>query len=182
MVHRPAPPPPLASRAYTVAFDEIAALGVAHGSTASADQVLTARFWNGAIQNYWNEIAQTAVLTLGLSTPDSARLFALLDLTFADAVIAFYDAKYTYVLWRPVTAVREAGSDGNRATAGDPGLRRRALRLRSDRRPAAGSPGREVRGRARPAPDLTSQRDHPPGRLTGQRGASSPHAPTRGRR
>ena len=118
---RPAPPPPLASRAYTVAFDEIAALGVAYGSTASADQVLTARFWNGAIQNYWNEIAQTAVLTLGLSTPDSARLFALLDLTFADAVIAFYDAKYTYVLWRPVTAVREAAADGNRATAGDPG-------------------------------------------------------------
>ena len=48
---------------------------------------------------------------LGLSTAETARLFALLDLTFADAVIAFYDAKYTYTFWRPVTAVRAANAD-----------------------------------------------------------------------
>jgi hypothetical protein len=46
-----------------------------------------------------------------LSTADTARLFALLDLTFADAVIAFYDAKYTYAFWRPVTAVRATIKD-----------------------------------------------------------------------
>jgi hypothetical protein len=118
---RPGPPPPLMSRAYAVALDQVATLGVADGTTATADQALTGRFWNGAIQNYWNEIAQTATVGLGLSTAESARLFALLDLTFADAVIAFYDAKYTYVLWRPVTAVREGASDGNRRTDGDPG-------------------------------------------------------------
>jgi hypothetical protein len=31
-----------------------------------------------------------------------------LNLTFADGVIAFYDAKYTYNFWRPVTAIRAA--------------------------------------------------------------------------
>ena len=36
----------------------------------------------------------------------NARTFAALNLTFADSVIAFYDAKYTYRLWRPVTAIR----------------------------------------------------------------------------
>jgi len=118
---RPDPPPPLTSRAYAVALAQVAALGVANGTTATADQALTGRFWNGAIQNYWNEIAQTAAVGLGLSTAESARLFALLDLTFADAVIAFYDAKYTYLRWRPVTAVREAAADGNRRTDGDPG-------------------------------------------------------------
>src|SRR5262249_43959604 len=117
---RPGPPPPLMSRAYAVALDQVATLGVADGTTATADQALTGRFWNGAIQNYWNEIAQTAAVGVGLSTAKSARLFALLDLTFADAVIAFYDAKYTYVLWRPVTAVREAATDGNRRTDADP--------------------------------------------------------------
>ena len=35
-------------------------------------------------------------------------------------MIAFYDAKYTYTFWRPVTAVRAADSDGNRSTTGDP--------------------------------------------------------------
>ena len=96
------------------------ALGIADGTAATPDQKLIGRFWNGAIQNYWNEIAQTAAVAHGLSTADSARLFALLDLTFADAVIAFYDAKYTYTFWRPVTAVRAADGDGNRSTAGDP--------------------------------------------------------------
>jgi membrane-associated phospholipid phosphatase len=81
---------------------------------------LTGRFWNGAIQNYWNEIAQTAVLTAGLSVPESARLFALLNIAFADDVIAFYDAKYTYNFWRPVTAIRAADTDNNPETAVDP--------------------------------------------------------------
>ena len=108
---RPGPPPRVTSRAYRAALTKVEALGVANGTTASADEMLTGRFWNGAIQNYWNEIAQTAAIELGLSTADSARLFALLDLALADAVIAFYDAKYTYAFWRPVTAVRATSTD-----------------------------------------------------------------------
>jgi PAP2 superfamily len=95
-------------------------LGVANGTAASPDEALTGRFWNGAIQNYWNEIAQTAATGHRLTTADSARLFAMLNLTFADGVIAFYDAKYTYNFWRPVTAIRAADSDGNPDTHADP--------------------------------------------------------------
>jgi len=43
-----------------------------------------------------------------------------LNIAVADSVIAFYDAKYTYNLWRPVTAVRAGDSDGNPETAADP--------------------------------------------------------------
>jgi len=43
-----------------------------------------------------------------------------LNLSFADSAIAFYDAKYTYQLWRPVTAIRLADTDGNPNTAADP--------------------------------------------------------------
>lgn len=117
---RPGAPPALTSEAYTQAFNEVKSLGIANSTAASPDQALTGRFWNGAIQNYWNEIAQTTSLARNLTTAQNARLFALLNLTFADCVIAFYDAKYTYDLWRPVTAIRAAETDDNPATAADP--------------------------------------------------------------
>jgi len=117
---RPGAPPELTSDTYTEDFNEIKSVGITNSSTATADEALTGRFWNGAIQNYWNEITQTAALAHDLSTAQSARLFALLNLTLADAVIAFYDAKYTYNLWRPVTAIRAADSDNNPQTLVDP--------------------------------------------------------------
>jgi hypothetical protein len=117
---RPGPPPALAGTRYGRALNEIQSVGIAESTAATVDQALTGRFWNGAIQNYWNEIAQTASVAHRLSTADSARLFAHLNLTLADAVIAFYDAKYTYNFWRPVTAIRAADSDGNPETAADP--------------------------------------------------------------
>ena len=117
---RPGPPPALTSAEYTAVFNEVKSLGIANSTAATADQALIGRFWNGAIQNYWNEIAQTAVLAHHLTSAQSARVFALLNLTFADEVIAFYDAKYTYNLWRPVTAIRAAATDGNPQTAADP--------------------------------------------------------------
>ena len=47
-------------------------------------------------------------------------MFALLDVSLADATIAFYDAKYAYRFWRPITAIRLADTDGNPATTADP--------------------------------------------------------------
>jgi membrane-associated phospholipid phosphatase len=117
---RPGTPPALTSDTYSDAFNEVKSLGVANSTTASADQALTGHFWNGAIQNYWNEIAQTASVAHNLSTAQNARLFALLNLSFADGVIAFYDAKYTYNFWRPVTAIRAADTDDNPDTVSDP--------------------------------------------------------------
>ena len=89
---RPGGPPKLTSDRYADAFEQVKSLGIAGSPTASADEALTGRFWNGAIQNYWNEIAQTAALAHDLKTAENARLFALLNLSFADGVIAFYDA------------------------------------------------------------------------------------------
>jgi hypothetical protein len=117
---RPGPPPALTSDAYSDAFNQIKSLGIANSTTATADEALTGRFWNGAIQNYWNEIAQTLSQARGLSTGQNARLFALLNLSFADDVIAFYDAKYTYNFWRPVTAIRAADPTINPETIADP--------------------------------------------------------------
>jgi PAP2 superfamily protein len=38
-----------------------------------------------------------------------------------DALIAVFDAKYTYNFWRPVTAIRNGDLDGNDATERDAG-------------------------------------------------------------
>jgi membrane-associated phospholipid phosphatase len=117
---RPGPPPRLSGASYAAALNEVKTLGVRNSADSSADQALTGRFWNGAIQNYWNEIAQTAALAHNLTTPETARLFGLLNLTLADSVIAMYEAKYTYNLWRPVTAIRSADVDDNDDTLADP--------------------------------------------------------------
>jgi membrane-associated phospholipid phosphatase len=117
---RSAAPPTLTSQEYTDVFNEVKAVGIANSTVATPDEALTGRFWNGAIQNYWNEIAQTAATTTELNTQQSARLFALLNLSLADAVIAFYDSKYTYRFWRPVTAIRAAASAANPQTIADP--------------------------------------------------------------
>jgi PAP2 superfamily len=117
---RPAPPPALTSDAYAAAINEVQSLGSATSTTRTADQTEIGKFWAPPIQNFWNQIAQTVALSHHSDLPTTARLFAALNLSFADSAIAFYDAKYTYQLWRPVTAIRLADSDGNAATLADP--------------------------------------------------------------
>ena len=56
----------------------------------------------------------------GWSGLDLARGFALLNMTFHDALMTSFTGKFIYGLWRPVTAVREADTDGNAATEADP--------------------------------------------------------------
>jgi hypothetical protein len=117
---RPAPPPALASVAYATALNEVESLGQDVSTTRTPDQTVIATFWAGPIWTTWNEIAEHAALAHGTDLVRTASLFANLDLAFADSAIAFYDAKYTYQLWRPITAVREAGTDGNALTIADP--------------------------------------------------------------
>jgi len=117
---RPGKPPALTSATYIAALQEVQRLGDVHSTTRTADQTQIANFWAAPIQNYWNEIAQTAALDRHTTLAQNARLFALLNGSFADATIAFYDAKYTYDIWRPVTAIRTGVGDGDGAITADP--------------------------------------------------------------
>jgi membrane-associated phospholipid phosphatase len=117
---RPAPPPALTGDAYAAAINEVQSLGSATSTTRTAEQTEIGKFWNPPIQNFWNQIAQTVALAHHSDLPTTARLFATLNLSFADSAIAFYDAKYTYRLWRPVTAIRLADTDGNPLTVANP--------------------------------------------------------------
>jgi membrane-associated phospholipid phosphatase len=113
---RPGPPPQLTSDEYTSVFDEVKSQGFINSTTRTPEQTLIGKFWNGNIQDFWNEIAQAAALKHHLNLARSARLFALLNISLADTTIAFFDAKYTYQFWRPVTAIQMAGMDGNPQT------------------------------------------------------------------
>jgi hypothetical protein len=117
---RPGPPPALTSATYTEVFNEVKSLGFIDSTARTADQTQIGAFWNGNIQDFWNEISQTAALHRQLNLEQSARLFALLNISLADTAIAFFEAKYTYNFWRPVTAVQFAGTDGNPETAPNP--------------------------------------------------------------
>jgi hypothetical protein len=117
---RPKAPPAVTSAAYAKAVNEVKSLGQDTSTARTADQTLAAKFWAGPIWNTWNEIADSAAIAHGTNLETTARLFAVLNLTFADSVIAFYDAKYHFAVWRPITAIRLGDSIGNMAITGDP--------------------------------------------------------------
>jgi hypothetical protein len=100
---RPWPPPQLTSEEYTRTFDEVKSLGFITSKTRAREQTLIGNFWNGNIQDFWNEIAQTAALGHHLGLARSAPLFALPNISLADTMIAFFEAKHTYQFWRPAT-------------------------------------------------------------------------------
>jgi membrane-associated phospholipid phosphatase len=117
---RSPPPPALTSNAYANAINEVQSLGSATSTTRTPEQTEIGKFWNPPIQNFWNQIADEVAAAHHSDLPTTARLFAALNLSFADSAIAFYDAKYTYQLWRPVSAIQLADTDGNPNTIADP--------------------------------------------------------------
>ena len=119
----PGPPPALTSARYAADFNETKTLG--NAATATAENVATARFWNGApggdtVATMWNRASADLADAHPKSLVENARRFALLNVAMADAVIAIWNAKNTYNAWRPITAIQHAEIDGNDATATDP--------------------------------------------------------------
>ena len=50
---------------------------------------------------------------------DTTRFMALFSTAMVDCGIAFFDAKYKYEFWRPITAIRNGDIDGNPGTERD---------------------------------------------------------------
>jgi hypothetical protein len=115
----PEPPPSLESGKYTQDYDEVKRLGAVNSTDRTADQTDMANFWSDNIIQIFGRglrsIAAAHVDNLG----DSARLFALAYLSNADAIICAWESKYSFVFWRPITAIQEGDNDGNPKTKGD---------------------------------------------------------------
>ena len=116
---RSPPPPSLDSGKYVREFDEVKALGSINSTARTQAQTDLANFYTDNFLTLWERtlrgIANTDINNIG----DSARLFALANLSAADAIIAAWDGKRFYHFWRPITAIQQADSDGNPKTAGD---------------------------------------------------------------
>jgi hypothetical protein len=118
---RPAPPPALASYEYAIAFDEVKRFGRADSSARTADQSRYAIWWMEFTETSVNRLARELVAAEHMDLWRAARLFALLNMAQFDTYVAVWDAKYEYNHWRPYSAIREAGVDGNPATTPDSG-------------------------------------------------------------
>ncbi len=117
---RPAGPPPLASPEYAASVNEVKSVGELVSATRTPDQTESALFWAGTVGSFWNRAAADAAVERHTSLSQNARLFALLNVAVADAQIACWDSKYYFELWRPITAIRLASTDGNPLTIEKP--------------------------------------------------------------
>jgi hypothetical protein len=121
----PRRPPELDSQEYADGVNEIRAIGGVNSALRTAEQTLQARLW--ASVNYktlwsgvWNQVARNLAAERQLSLIESARLFALVNVSMQDGVQTSMASKFAYQLWRPVHAIQLADQDLNPATEPDP--------------------------------------------------------------
>lgn len=108
-------PPPLAlnSPEYIADLGEVHDMGSLSSRSRSDAQTEVALFWALNTPLAWDRVAVQLSVARGLSLTENAHLFALLNVTMADAITACWDSKYRYVAWRPVTAIRAAAAPGD---------------------------------------------------------------------
>jgi hypothetical protein len=117
---RPGPPPDLKSEAWARDYNEIKAIGGKNSTVRTPEQTAIAKFWEATAPAVYWPVARSVAAVPGRDVTANARLMAIAAMAMDDALIAVFDAKYTYNLWRPVTAIRNADIDGNDATERDP--------------------------------------------------------------
>ena len=113
----------LTSAEYTADYNEVKQLGCLTCTGAGGrtqDQENIAKFWVESSAYGWNKVAKAIIEQKKLDAWKTARLFALLQMSVADAYIACLKAKMTHFFWRPYTAILLGDNDGNPNTVGDP--------------------------------------------------------------
>lgn len=122
--YQPVGPPTLTSQAYAEALNQVQRLGSATSTERTAEQTLLARTFASVTNRtvhwgLWNHVARDTARARGLSLIETARLFALLNVSIHDGLQTSHSSKFVYGLWRPVTAIRRADEDMNDLTVAD---------------------------------------------------------------
>jgi hypothetical protein len=114
-------PQELTSAVWAEDFNEVKALGRADSTVRTDEQTGIARFWQSTPVAAWNEVARNLAEdpAYGVDLADSALLFAMQNLSAADAAINCWNDKYYWDFWRPWNAITRADEDGNPATEQD---------------------------------------------------------------
>ncbi|HYH78655.1 MAG TPA: vanadium-dependent haloperoxidase [Longimicrobium sp.] len=115
---RPPPPPALTSATWARDAEEVRRVGGRTSTERTPQQTLIARFR----QSFELAPSMRAVAEApGRKPVQNARMFAVYQMAFDDAALAMIEAKFHYNFWRPITAIRNAATDGNDGTAADAG-------------------------------------------------------------
>jgi hypothetical protein len=112
-------PPNLTSAQWAEDFNEVKAFGGLNDSLRTPQQTAIGWFYVENPGAQVNRNIRGIAASHDLSIADSARFFAQAYVTIADSLISCWDSKFYYNFWRPVTAIRNADSDGNSQTESD---------------------------------------------------------------
>ena len=123
---RPAGPYALTDPRYLRDLDEVRRLGRSDSAERTADQTALARFWADQTAAQWSRAVRHIVSERGLKLGQAVRLLAMVWVSTGDAAIACFDAKYHYLFWRPVHAIR-ASDPSDRMRAHGPQATIRAI-------------------------------------------------------
>lgn len=116
---RPSGPPSLSSPKWAKDFNETKTFGDLNSRARTPAQTEIGLFYTEHAGSQLSRIFRDFSIAQKISLEDNARLFAMLYLSVADSLIAAWDSKYHFNYWRPVTAIRNADSDGNKLTVAD---------------------------------------------------------------
>jgi PAP2 superfamily len=114
---RPHGPPALDSKTYTDDYNESRDFGRATETSRTDEQSATALFWSPSASALWSANVRSLASSMDLLT--AARFEAIGIAAVTNGLIAAWDGKYTYMFWRPVTAIRAGDTDGNAETEPD---------------------------------------------------------------
>jgi hypothetical protein len=115
---RPHAPPALDSKTYTRDYNESKDVARSTESSRTDEQSATAVFWSPSASALWS--ANIRSLSNDMDMLTAARFEAIGLAAVTNALIAAWDGKYTYMFWRPVTAIHAGDIDGNSKTEPDP--------------------------------------------------------------
>lgn len=113
----PGPPPRLDSAVLLRDLAESRAVGAADSAVRTPRQTAVARFWSQSSLNGFAGALRTVVAPGGSHAadrrplPHRTALIAVFHAATIDAQITTYRAKYRYLFWRPVTAIRTGSVD-----------------------------------------------------------------------
>lgn len=129
------PPPDLTSPRYATDYNDVLGKGMMTGGTRTPEETAIGLFWAydgaqkiGVPPRLYNQIVRTIAVQKNNTLAQNARLFALVNMSMADAGIQCWGSKYHYEVWRPVLGIREADAgwgptgkgDNNSGTTVDP--------------------------------------------------------------
>jgi hypothetical protein len=116
---RPGPPPALKSELWARDYNEIKALGSATSTVRTPEQTEIARFWATNLPDVHLGLARSVAIAPGREVTRNARLYAAVAAAMNETETSVFEAKYHYLFWRPITAVRNGDRDDNSATERD---------------------------------------------------------------